>query len=222
MRLAGEALASADLDVGGEDDRVGGGDGLGGDRRRAGGALGLDQDLVPGGLGRLLDRLSGHVCVRYPRGTRRDGNESSCSTHLPGDQFRRRGGVRCSSQGLAERGVYQPPRERGEDCHVIGTAVGRRRDEEDQVGRPVLGAEVDPGVGAAERERRLADVSRTARAECRSRPRARSASAPRARPRRRGTRRGRSPAPRQRVAARAGASLRHGRQRRGRGRSVQA
>ena len=41
---------------------------------------------------------------------------------------------------------------------MIASAVGRRRDQEHQVGGTVLGAEVDTGLRPPERQRRLADV----------------------------------------------------------------
>ena len=66
-RLAGEPVLALDLEVGGEDHAVGGGDDVVGQRDGAGRALGLDLNIVTGGLAGLLEILGRHVGVRDAR-----------------------------------------------------------------------------------------------------------------------------------------------------------
>nr|WP_307794245.1 hypothetical protein [Actinospica acidiphila] len=66
------------------------------------------------------------------------------------------------AEGVGELGVHQAPGEGGQQSEVGVVGAGRGGDEEDQVGGPVGGAEVDAGGAAAEGEGRLGDVGAAA------------------------------------------------------------
>src|SRR5437588_334138 len=75
---------------------------------------------------------------------------SSFPQHLLVDQVDDGLGVSGSQERFPKTAVHQTAGELGEDRHVVRVAASRRGDEEDQVGRAVLGAEVDAGGAAAE------------------------------------------------------------------------
>ena len=179
-RLAGEAARVLDRQVVGEDDRVGGGDDVGAERRGAGRPLGLHPHRVACCLRGVLQALGRHVGVGDAGGARRDTDEVEhalgcrCSGSAGAVGVRRCGGRLVERDlvaddpddlGLGRRGgerglevlLHERAGELGQHLHVGVTAALGRRDEEDQGGRTVLGTPVDPVGGAAEDERRLGD-----------------------------------------------------------------
>ena len=161
---------------------LGGGlEGLGGhvgvgDAGRAGGDR---YERRRGGGSRGGCRRRGRGAGGLPGGGRLPATGDGCA----GGRTGRRGGVLRGRRGLAELvgdqvddllvalrgpervgegGLDQGAGQLGEDGEVVGVAAGRRGDEERQVGRAVLGAEVDGRLEAREGERRHLDPGRAA------------------------------------------------------------
>ena len=109
------------------------------------------------------------------------------------------------AQGVGERRLDQRAGELGEQLQVGGVAAGGRRDQEGDVGRAVLGAEVDRRLRAGRRRGSAPRRPWCGSAGSRSRPAGRSARSPRGpgRRRRAGRRRRERPAsPTTRASAR--------------------
>ena len=190
--LAGEPAPVAHPHVDREDHRVGRGDDVGGEGGRARRALGLDLDVDAGALGSRLECLGRHVGVGDAGRAGGDADEAAPAAGVGRGSRRGglRGGSGCGVLGRGSRGIgqaelaayelhdvvgglggaqrvgegrlHQRPRELGEDREVVGVAAGRGGDEEGEVGRAVLGAEVDPGGEPGEGEGRLLDARRAA------------------------------------------------------------
>ena len=175
-RLAGEATAVAHPHVDGEDHGRRRGDGLGRKRLGARGALGLDGDRHAGPLGGGLESLGGHVGVGDARRARRDRDQraSAGRGHRRGRRRGRRGGGRSVAHGVlhqcddlggrsgrpetvGEVLLHQRAGELGQQLQVGDVAAGRGGDQEGQVGRAVLGTELDLRSEAGEGQGRYVD-----------------------------------------------------------------
>ncbi len=172
-RLAGEASAVADAHVDGEDHRRSGGDGLGGEGLGAGRPLGLHGDRYAGLGGRRLECLGGHVGMG-DAGRARGDRDQRASAGRGG----RRRGCRGGGRGIADRVLHQGDDlcgrsrrpeavgevllhqragELGQQLQVGDVAAGGGRDQEREVGRAVLGAELDQRIEAREGQGRYVD-----------------------------------------------------------------
>ncbi len=177
----GEPASVADPDVDGEDHRGCRADRLRGERGGAGGALGLHGDLDTGPLGGRLERLGGHVGVGDPG---RAGGDAHQARLLRGDDHgcrlrsaRRRGadggrrgldhladqrdhlvGARGAAQRGGEVGLHEGARQLGQQLQVGGVATLGGADQEGEVGRTVLGTEVDRRRQPCEGQGRLGDA----------------------------------------------------------------
>ena len=164
-RGAGRALRlDVDVDAG----ALGGGlEGLGGHVgvRDAGRAGGHGHQAAPAGRAAVAVAGSVAVAVAVPPpdcgrggGGRRSGGGGGLgrADHVvdqPDHLVRVLGGA----QRVGELGLDQRPGQLGEQLEVGGVAAGGGGDQEGQVGRTVLGAELDRGGEARERERRHVD-----------------------------------------------------------------
>ncbi len=179
-RLAGEPLPLAHPDVDGEDHGRGCRDRVVGERGGAGRALRLDLDVDPCPLGGRLQCLGGHVGVGDAGRAGRHGHERTASAcgdrgrgsccgggsgcgrgglvaHDARDQLDDLGRRRGRAQAVGELLLHQRPRELGQQLEVGGVAPGRSGDQEGEVGRAVLGPEVDARREAREGQRRRLD-----------------------------------------------------------------
>ena len=166
----GESLPVAHADVDGEDRGLRLRDHLDREWLGAHRALGLDGEVDAGPLGGGLQRLGGHVGVRDAGGARGDGDQPAPTAGrgrgdrpvLRSGRCRGRGGRSRGGGGLehlghesrrllgrggcaqrrGEVGLHQCPGELGEQLHVGVVAALGRQDQERQVGRSVLRAEV--------------------------------------------------------------------------------
>jgi hypothetical protein len=208
--LPAKRCSLAHVDVDGEDDGIRRVDDLRVERLVARRALRLD-DEVDAVLAALRgQRVGGHEGVRDAGRAGRDGDDARRAAVDQVRAVRRcgaggaaagagagdgRGHEATTSSGSRRRAArgevlaHEAARELRQHGQVLlGRRVGRG-DEEDEVGRAVVGAEVDTGLQPREGERRLAHRRRSSRAGSRCRPEGRSRRSARAsRRRRRGLR----------------------------------
>ena len=118
-----------------------------GDPGRAGGDG--DQAATPGGRSRRC------LGASEAEGGRGRGGGALAEPELPVHQLDDVVDGRGGAQGVGEGRLDQCPGELGEDLEVVGVAAGGRGDQEHEVGRAVLGPEVDAGLEPGEGEGRL-------------------------------------------------------------------
>jgi hypothetical protein len=111
---------------------------------------GGQDDAAAGGRG-LGGSGLGRSFLRGRRGRRRDLDDVADEAD---DLVRSLGGA----QGVGEVLLHQRPGELGEQLQVGGVPAGRRGDQEGEVGRSVLGAEVGRGGEPGEGQGRYVDV----------------------------------------------------------------
>ena len=117
--------------------------------RRGRGSGGRGATRGRGGRGRRHGGGPGGVRARRSRSGRRDGPH-----HVADERDHFLGGLRLA-QRRGEGGLHERPGQLGEQLEVGAVAAGRRGDQERQVGRAVLGAEVHPRAEPGEHERGL-------------------------------------------------------------------
>lgn len=134
-RQAREAVATGDVDVGGDQEGAGTGDLLVGERGDPTGALGLDVQLDALVLGGVLERLGGHVGVGDPGGARGDREDDG----QVGRGIRARG-ARRGRGGGAEHGRVRRRRGGRRGTGGRGRGLGGRLDDAHDEVRDLLGA----------------------------------------------------------------------------------